>query len=266
MKYDIVASSHFELFNKGYHGQKHGSVYHKNGIVKSITMTDGNYLNDTTNIFKIWFSIPGGWKNGIPIADQTLQTNAGRAIENTKHNGTSFSLYIKTTNGFIYMGEYYFADSIETSYEDGFKQIQFTLSPSNFCLLETNISWTKSTLKACVFISGKDKRFTLNELITCRMDDIIYETGTTSKNYKAVLRRTLQELRDLGFITFVNNNGLYELNNFGIDRAIKVYDTRKVKMCYDVIENDDINNAIVTTTSAHNQELEHNQNFLFKFC
>ena len=65
-----------------------------------------------------------------------------------------------------------------------------------------------------------NQKFTLQEILQCISDpswDSCYDGRTDEESRKACIRRDLQILRDENFITFVDNDGTYLLNNVSED-------------------------------------------------
>lgn len=72
---------------------------------------------------------------------------------------------------------------------------------------------------ACVIPGALDlpgKRcntFTRQRLITEELESIIQDTNSKGRTLDQTLSRVLQDLRDEGFLTFMDNEGLFRLNS-----------------------------------------------------
>ena len=70
--------------------------------------------------------------------------------------------------------------------------------------------WSLSVLKACMRQANSDRVFTNQGLIKDQLPTIIKETKTNGKTPANTMSRSLQELRDFGFIQFTDS-GSYKL-------------------------------------------------------
>lgn len=75
------------------------------------------------------------------------------------------------------------------------------------------MKWKDAVRQAMVRLaSGRPGRlFTLAELRESELGRIVRDTGSRGATPEHTLERECQELRDLGFIEFVDNDGTYRL-------------------------------------------------------
>ena len=73
------------------------------------------------------------------------------------------------------------------------------------------MTWKDAVRKAIPNATDSDGVFTLEDLWEEEGGNMIRDTGTKGRTPKNTIERTLQELRDLGEITFLDNDGTYRI-------------------------------------------------------
>ena len=79
--------------------------------------------------------------------------------------------------------------------------------------MRSRLDWRTAVSEAIerIRLLKNSKTFTRDELIKYELENIISDTNSKGRTLEQTLSKVLQELRDEGFIEFIDYDGLYKL-------------------------------------------------------